>query len=79
MIVYNATKAEFLNDVLTNDIENIVLKNVKLKLNRGVGISIPTGFVLLSQSRLVTSTLAFTLNEVINAIINAKKDRLFFI
>ncbi len=39
MIVYNATKAEFLNDVLTNDIENIVLKNVKLKLNRGVGIA----------------------------------------
>ena len=39
MIVYNATKADFLNDVLTNEIENIVLKNVKLKLNRGVGIA----------------------------------------
>jgi DUF2075 family protein/DNA replication protein DnaC len=39
MIVYNATKTDFLNDVLTNDIENIVLKNVKLKLNRGVGIA----------------------------------------
>ena len=39
MIVYNATKSEFLNDVLTNEIENIVLKNVKLKLNRGVGIA----------------------------------------
>lgn len=39
MIVYNATKTEFLNDVLTNEIENIVLKNVKLKLNRGVGIA----------------------------------------
>ena len=37
MIVYNATKAEFINDVLTNEIEGIVLKNVKLKLNRGVG------------------------------------------
>ncbi len=39
MIVYNATKIDFLNDVLTNEIENIVLKNVKLKLNRGVGIA----------------------------------------
>lgn len=39
MIVYNATKTEFLNDVLSNEIENIVLKNVKLKLNRGVSIS----------------------------------------
>jgi DUF2075 family protein len=37
MIVYNATKAGFINDVLTNEIEGIVLKNVKLKLNRGVG------------------------------------------
>ena len=39
MIVYNATKSDFLNDVLTNDIEKIVLKNVKLKLNRNVGIA----------------------------------------
>jgi DUF2075 family protein len=39
MIVYNATKTDFLNDVLSNEIENIVLKNVKLKLNRGVGIA----------------------------------------
>ena len=39
MIVYNATKSDFLNDVLTNEIENIVLKNVKLKLNRSVGIA----------------------------------------
>ena len=39
MIVYNATKEQFLEDVLTNDIENIVLRNVKLKLNRGVGIA----------------------------------------
>ena len=39
MIVYNATKSDFLNDVLTNEIENIVLKNVKLKLNRGVSIA----------------------------------------
>lgn len=39
MIVYNATKVDFLNDVLTNEIENIVLKNVKLKLNRNVGIA----------------------------------------
>lgn len=39
MIVYNATKEQFLNDVLTNDIENIVLRNVKLKLNRGVGVA----------------------------------------
>ena len=39
MIVYNATKEQFLDDLLTNDIENIVLRNVKLKLNRGVGIA----------------------------------------
>lgn len=39
MIVYSANKNQFLEDVLTNDIENIVLKNVKLKLNRGVGIA----------------------------------------
>ena len=39
MIVYNATKSDFLNDMLTNEIENIVLKNVKLKLNRSVGIA----------------------------------------
>ena len=39
MIVYNASKTEFINDVLTDEIENIVLKNVKLKLNRGVSIS----------------------------------------
>jgi len=39
MIVYSANKIRFLEDVLTNDIENIVLKNVKLKLKRGVGIA----------------------------------------
>ena len=39
MIVYSANKSQFLEDVLTNDIENIVLKNVKRKLNRGVGIA----------------------------------------
>lgn len=39
MIVYSANKTQFLDDVLTNDIENIVLKNVKRKLNRGVGVS----------------------------------------
>ncbi|MCK9404117.1 MAG: DUF2075 domain-containing protein [Chitinophagaceae bacterium] len=39
MIVYNANKEQFLDDVLTNDIENIVLSNVKKKLNRGVGIA----------------------------------------
>ncbi len=39
MIVYSSTKSDFLNDVLTNEIENIVLNNVKLKLNRGVGIA----------------------------------------
>ncbi len=38
MIVYNANKEQFLNDVLTNDIENIVLNNVRKKLNRGVGV-----------------------------------------
>ncbi len=39
MIVYNANKIQFLDDVFTNDIENIVLNNVKRKLNRSVGIS----------------------------------------
>ena len=39
MIVYSANKTQFLNDVLTNDIEGIVLKNVKQKLSRGVGIA----------------------------------------
>ncbi len=39
MIVYSANKTQFLDDVLTNDIENIVLKNVKRKLNRGVGVA----------------------------------------
>lgn len=39
MIVYSANKTRFIEDVLTNDIENIVLKNVKKKLNRGVGIA----------------------------------------
>jgi hypothetical protein len=38
MIVYSATKREFQSDVLTNDIEGIVLQNVKRKLNRNVGI-----------------------------------------
>ena len=39
MIVYNAIKTKFLDDVFTNDIENIVLSNVKRKLNRNVGIA----------------------------------------
>jgi DUF2075 family protein len=39
MIVYSANKTQFLDDVLTNDIENIVLKNVKRKLNKGVGVA----------------------------------------
>jgi hypothetical protein len=39
LIVYSANKTQFLNDVFTNDIEGIVLKNVKQKLNRGVGIA----------------------------------------
>ena len=32
MIVYSANKEQFLDDVLSNDIENIVLQNVKRKL-----------------------------------------------
>ncbi|MBI3137252.1 MAG: DUF2075 domain-containing protein [Sphingobacteriales bacterium] len=39
MIVYTAKKSQFLDDVLTNDIENIVLRNVKRKLNKGVSPS----------------------------------------
>lgn len=39
MIVYQATKTKFLDDVLTNDIESIVLENVKRRLNIGVSIS----------------------------------------
>ena len=37
MIVYQASKTQFLADTLTNDIEGIVLKNVKRKLNIGTG------------------------------------------
>lgn len=39
MIVYQASKNKFLDDIFTNNIENIVLENVKRKLNRGAGIS----------------------------------------
>jgi len=39
MIVYNASKVQFLDDVFTNDIEHIVLDNVRRKLNRGTGIA----------------------------------------
>lgn len=39
MIVYQANKTQFISDVFSNDIENIVLQNVKRKLNRGAGIS----------------------------------------
>lgn len=39
MIVYSATKKDFQSDVLTNNIEGIVLKNVKHKLNRSVSVS----------------------------------------
>ncbi len=39
MIVYNALKSQFVDDVFSNDIENIVLENVKRKLNRNVGIA----------------------------------------
>lgn len=39
MIVYNAIKSQFVEDVFSNDIENIVLENVKRKLNRNVGIA----------------------------------------
>lgn len=39
MIVYSSNKSGFLNDVFSNDIENIVLGNVKRKLNKGASIS----------------------------------------
>lgn len=39
MIVYTAKKAQFLDDVLSNDIENIILKHVRRKLNKGVSPS----------------------------------------
>lgn len=39
MIVYNASKVQFLDDVFTNDIEHIVLDNVRRKLNRGTGVA----------------------------------------
>jgi DUF2075 family protein len=39
MIVYQANKTRFIEDVFTNDIENIVLNNVRRKLNRGAGAS----------------------------------------
>lgn len=34
MIVYQATKSKFLEDILSNDIENIIAETVKKKLNR---------------------------------------------
>lgn len=39
MIVYQANKTQFISDVFSNDIENIVLNNVQKKLNRGVSPS----------------------------------------
>ncbi len=39
MLVYNSTKEKFLNDVLTNDIENIILNSFKEKLKRTVSAS----------------------------------------
>ena len=39
MLVYNSTKEQFLNDVLTNDIENIILNFFEKKLNRKVSNS----------------------------------------
>ncbi len=39
MLVYNSTKERFLNDVLTNDIENIILNFFEKKLNRRVSNS----------------------------------------
>lgn len=37
MIVYQASKKQFIDDVFSNEIENIVLANVKKRLNIGVG------------------------------------------
>lgn len=39
MLVYNSTKEQFLNDVLTNNIENIILSFFEKKLNRKVSNS----------------------------------------
>ena len=39
MIVYQANKTQFITDVFSNDIENIVLNNVRRKLNRGASAS----------------------------------------
>lgn len=39
MLVYNSTKERFLDDVLTNDIENIILSFFEKKLNRTVSSS----------------------------------------
>lgn len=39
MIVYQANKTQFIADVFSNDIENIVLNNVKRRLNKGASIS----------------------------------------
>lgn len=39
MIVYQANKTKFIEDVFSNDIANIVLENVRRKLNRGAGPS----------------------------------------
>ena len=39
MIVYQANKTQFLADVFSNDIDNIVLNNIRRKLNRGASAS----------------------------------------
>lgn len=39
MIVYQANKTQFIADVFSNDIDNIVLNNVRRKLNRGASAS----------------------------------------
>jgi hypothetical protein len=39
MIIYQATKEGFLNDILTNDIENIVQQDLLKKGNKRVGAS----------------------------------------
>ena len=38
MIVYNKTKKEFSDDILTNDIGNIILKHIKFKTGKSVSL-----------------------------------------
>lgn len=60
MIVYQATKADFTNDVLTNDIAGIVLKNLQSTANKSVSKSEFTSW----QNSLMYMSLVMSDTEI---------------